>query len=586
MSRDPSGSHSLSWLARCFMALAALMVTAGASDAQVIRGTVTERQGGLPVAGALVTVVRDTTGLELSDSTLRTVTDAEGRFVIAPRSAGTYRLTIRRIGVQPHVVPVQVGDGETRTVAIEVDRVTQAMPVIAVSDSSMCVSRGAVAGRVAALWEAARTALYVMVDADSSGILGQRLVRYTRIRDARSFAVLEEEFHSYDDRDGLREARFTSVPADTLSRHGYWRESGSSTVYNAPDAHVLLSNTFLREHCFGVTDGEGENAGHVGLTFEPVRSRRLPDVKGVLWLDQGTHELRTLTVEWTALPVEVRHDRVGAELHYARLPTGEWLIRRWSMTMPRLVTRTTISRGSGRITRRTALAHLVEEGGMSYVFGLAGRERSGTVTGEVVYNNKPLRWSRVRLLGTPYTATVDSSGRFRFDSVPPGPHAVVVQHAQYDALSIRAAEQEFLLDEGERRHLKLVTPSTRAAGNIVCPGRDFRWAVLRATVVDRLTLQPLTGVALRLEWLERLVEGLIPTGEFSRPAVIERMHEIGRDAITDERGIATFCNVAPARELTLRLLGYDFELPPLGTFTLGAQENGSATVRLTLPKGG
>lgn len=153
---------------------------------------------------------------------------------------------------------------------------------------------------------------------------------------------------------------------------------------------------------------------------------------------------------------------------------------------------------------------------------------------------------------------------------------------------IRAAEQEFLLDEGATRHLKLVTPSARTAGNIVCPGRDFRWAILRASVVDRSTLQPLPNVSLRLEWLELFTESfrVVMTRDGPVPVFVQRMRDVGRDVVTDERGLVTFCNVAPARELTLRLLGYDFELPPLATFKLGPQENGSMTLRLTLPKAG
>ena len=75
----------------------------------------------------------------------------------------------------------------------------------------------------------------------------------------------------------------------------------------------------------------------MGLSFEPEPRRRLPDVQGVLWLDEGTAELRALEFSYTRVPEGVNDKRIGGTVEFLRLPSGAWIIRRWELRMPRLV---------------------------------------------------------------------------------------------------------------------------------------------------------------------------------------------------------------------------------------------------------
>ena len=95
----------------------------------------------------------------------------------------------------------------------------------------------------------------------------------------------------------------------------------------APDARALLSSAFLRDHCFGVAEDDRNRSEQVGLTFEPVRGRQR-DIAGTLWLDAGSFELLKLEFHWLDLPLTMRHERLGGDVHFLRLPDGTWVVLR------------------------------------------------------------------------------------------------------------------------------------------------------------------------------------------------------------------------------------------------------------------
>ena len=49
---------------------------------------------------------------------------------------------------------------------------------------------------------------------------------------------------------------------------------------NAPDAAVLTSTEFLRDHCFSLVENRRDHSGEIGLAFDPVRTRRTSDGSG------------------------------------------------------------------------------------------------------------------------------------------------------------------------------------------------------------------------------------------------------------------------------------------------------------------
>src|SRR3990172_5426032 len=92
-----------------------------------------------------------------------------------------------------------------------------------------------------------------------------------------------------------RSEELKRVPGEELVSRGYVVTGPRDTVdYYAPDAEVLLGDGFVNTHCFNVRDGGNEHPGLVGLVFEPVPTRTLPDVEGVLWIEKGSLGLRFL----------------------------------------------------------------------------------------------------------------------------------------------------------------------------------------------------------------------------------------------------------------------------------------------------
>ena len=298
------------------------MSVAGAAEAQVVRGVVTEAASGSPVAGALLSLLRDG-----SDSILASVlTTAAGEYAIRAPSPGRFRITAKRIGVRRFAsAPFDLGDGETRPVNVPLDAIALALPEVTVS--GLCVIRRAELRRVASLWDETRTALEATRISLRDRLIQANVSRYVSELDPASLRVL---FDWRADAQLMVEQPFRSLDGDSLSRIGYWRNlSGDSAEFHGPDAVALASNAFIRDHCFSLAATPRNRAGLVGLAFQPARDRRLPDIAGTVWLDGRTFELRLVEFRYTRLPPMPNVERVGGEVHFARLANGAWIVHRW-----------------------------------------------------------------------------------------------------------------------------------------------------------------------------------------------------------------------------------------------------------------
>jgi hypothetical protein len=101
--------------------------------------------------------------------------------------------------------------------------------------------------------------------------------RYIRQLDPRTRRVLKEERRQIE---GVIDQPFRAVDAESLSTHGYMRiDKNEEHVYHGPDAEVLLSDAFVRDHCFELARPTRSRRGLAGISFAPVRSRRLSDIR-------------------------------------------------------------------------------------------------------------------------------------------------------------------------------------------------------------------------------------------------------------------------------------------------------------------
>ena len=85
-----------------------------------------------------------------------------------------------------------------------------------------------------------------------------------------------------------------------------------------------------------VRDGGSEHPGWVGLEFVPLDGREEPDVRGVLWLDRATAELRYVEYTYTGLGFRGPVDWLGGRIDFRRVPSGTWIIPFWTVRAPLL----------------------------------------------------------------------------------------------------------------------------------------------------------------------------------------------------------------------------------------------------------
>ena len=360
---QPSKSFiARTWFAAAFLFCGMSLPVANAT-AQAIRGTVTERSTGLPIGGVLMTLVH-------ADSTSVTVVTAltreNGAFILRASQPGSFRVLAKRIGVRRFDSDViDLASGQEIERSIELEALAYQLPAVAVLSESICSRRNDRVGDVAALWDEARTALAATQVSQRDRLVRARVVRYLRELDARSLRVESERMRR--ETTGVVDRPFISLGGDVLSRSGYWRIlPNDSIAYHAPDADVLLSASFARDHCFDVANGRGQRAGLTGLVFEPARDRDIPDVRGTIWLDARTFELRFVDFAYSRLPFPTNNGNIGGEVHFTRLPSGAWIVERWFIRMPRYADRpTTRSTGvpGARPIVEYRLTGLLEEGG-------------------------------------------------------------------------------------------------------------------------------------------------------------------------------------------------------------------------------
>ncbi|MFQ5679258.1 MAG: carboxypeptidase regulatory-like domain-containing protein [Gemmatimonadota bacterium] len=363
-----------------------------------------------------------------------TLTGADGTYVLHGFTAGEYRLRVERIGYESwESEGFEAGPGRTVTRRLEVSVQAVDLAGLAVEVASRCASRARGGPELLRVWEEARKALEVARWTEGRGLIEYELRRWERELDASSLKVLRER-RRREERGGRR--AFVSRPAEELAREGYVRkEEGGTYRYFAPDAEVLLSEAFQAGHCFSLVRGAGDRAGEVGLGFEPAERGRVVEVRGVLWVDEATAELRDLEVQYEDLELAGLPRGVAgrARVEFRRLPTGPWFVRRWWIRMPLL--RETRYR---RPTQREVRAYAWQEvGGEVVALREPGGERVGvgewgSVVGRVRdgVSGGPLTGAEVRLTGTERATRTDEGGRFRLAFVEPGRYGLAVVHPE------------------------------------------------------------------------------------------------------------------------------------------------------------
>jgi len=446
--------------------------------AQVVRGLVTEKTTNAPLDGVVLSVLdaRDTLVVQV-------LSNDGGGFEIRLPSPGMYTIDVKRIGVKRvRLTPFAVGEGETKRLDISLEPVPAVLSSVNITGRTSCVRNPQTNAKTAALWEDARAALTAAVITRSLTTGDDSVMRFERKLDVDSWKVLYESRRKVS---ASMDHPFKSLPAEVLSVDGYVTVNQDGTTdYYAPDADVLLSDTFLADHCFKIEPGTLEHTGYVGLAFQPVKERKKPDIKGVLWMDAKTNELRTLEFTYNWLPNDLRPADYGGTVSFFRLPGGRWIVRSWRIRMPEFGLN---RHGYGRLV--PVVIRIAEEGGAVPLNTLLNQ--AGNIQGTVVLDtvsNRPIAGITVALEGTEDSTRTATDGSFELAFVPPGSYTVVLRHPALDSLGIQHLVKTLDVEAGKIATMKISFPSNDELAARMCSGVqvDFkRQSVIRFIVLDQ-----------------------------------------------------------------------------------------------------
>jgi len=478
--REPGGDRKpgggVSWGMRPTLppCLVALIFLAAPARAQVVRGVVAEEVSSAPVEGAMV-ILQDLDGAVVR----RVLTDASGAFIARMDHPGVYLIRVDRIGYESLTtsrfdVPIE---GTFQRVAV---------PIRPVELTGLDVE--------AAAWTM------------SSGAFRYTLLQYERTLEADRRTVREEARRFIR---STGQAPYVSAPVEELVTEGFIRENPDRTMtYYAPDAEAFLADPFLDTHCMRI---EEVKDGRVGLAFEPVRGRRVPDIKGILWIDAATAALERLEFSYVNLPPDRDAGVPGGQVLFGRLPSGNWIVRDWAIRMPMLVTNPQRTRivVSGYLEEGGRVWRVIDRSG-AYLMEATTASVSGTVTDST--GTRPLPGAVVDVADGGVSATTQGAGTFLLPGLAAGLQHVVVHHPSLDTLGLGPVSEEVDAAAGEITEVKIRVPGAGELAARACatgPESDRETAILLGRVQTQAG--PAEGVRVRLRWLGGTREGFAAT---------------------------------------------------------------------------
>ena len=547
----------------------ALMLPGGTATAQrparqEVRGTVFDGEANASVEGAMV-LLFDTNGRRVHG----VLSGTGGFFRIDVPTPGRYRLRIERIGyANAETEPFEVAAGTVtwQFVTATVEPVELAQ--LDVSGSTRCQVRPEGIA-TATVWEEARKAL-----AAARWTEDRELYRFSWIRFERDVATdgrrILDETRTFN-------RRFTSTPfvaldLDLLEQKGFVEAlPNGSARYYAPDATVLLSDMFLDTHCFRLRDRDMESGRLLGLVFEPIPGRDLPDVGGVVWLEEDSGRLHSLEYRYVNHPLRLPSNRGGGDLTFAELPNGTWIVKDWRIRMPKLAQE--LDRRSG--FRRWLITGYHDTGGIvqqatTNTGTIVMDAVRGGITGVVVDSaGRPVAGAPVRIQGTEAADTTAIDGTFSFTDVGDGVWSVAAAVPELDGLGY-VTELEVEVHESGMSPVRVELPSLADVVRERCPDTPpgpARFVVL-GHVVDAAGAS-VPNALVRVAWTA-------PQGQDGRPD--QQSHWV--DLSADAEGKFAYC--APAgRRLQIQAQSGRSRSLPLEVET--SPRRGVAALSVVLP---
>jgi hypothetical protein len=476
---------------RPFLVAAALIVVGTRLAAQEVLVEVVEASNGKPIVGANVSLA-DTTGTSFFGN----FSDQGGHAVLRAPSSGKYMVRADKVGydtwtsvilyVTGTPIHVRAGMAPTRNPTTAIVRSETACQLL--------TPPGTPAGD---LWIEIKKALTASALTEAQGLVPLDVDLYDRALD-RNLGVVSERT---EQRTRVARRPATGISWDQIDSTRRASVSGGD-VYRPPEAATLVSDQFVKSHCFAAIRGYGPETGLTGLEFRPAKVGSQPELTGILWLDPKGNALRSLNFDYVNLPIPLRLARTTGRLEFQQLPGGQWIVPRWYIRMPRVAQITSADVGSPAVARDT-LVGFQEVGGTSRPAGTApppsatnaagsaapgnpARPTSaGNPSGEtsapaqsiitgVVYDSTtgmPLKDVLISTGGGRFKTTTGGGGRYELLVDAPLADTIFFEHPRLRLLHIEDRIQTISVPSGTRGQANVLVPSYATLRRRLC-GRN------------------------------------------------------------------------------------------------------------------
>ena len=411
------------------------MATLQSASAQVVRGRLVDAATDTGIGGAMVTLTdRGGDGVE------QVLTRGDrGAFLLRAPAPGEYRLRADRIGyATTHSALFHLAVGDTLTLEMAAPMEAISLEGIDAEVERRCEIRPEEGLAIATVWDEARKALAATAWTQDRGAYAYEMLRIKRQLDKDGRRVESEDRVRANT---LAHSPYVARPADSLVADGFARLSADASMFWAPDADVLLADSFLDTHCFRISSDGARVAGLIGLDFEPVPGRDVPEIAGTMWLDAGTAQLRWLDFHYVNLgvPPWLMDAGPGGRVEFRALPNGTWIVTSWHIRM--FTAGVTTHPLTGRPTASLD-GVAVERGEVLRAHGSEGMVFEGSpgyrVTGSVVDSlGAGVPGARVFVAGSGTEAVTDSAGRYELTHMGDGEYSIHVTHPVLEQLWYR-----------------------------------------------------------------------------------------------------------------------------------------------------
>jgi hypothetical protein len=357
-----NGAHQspASMQLRSIVLTAAILAGGARAAAQDVRVEVVEAATGKPIVGANVALLDSAAVTPLGGG----FSDLKGRTDLRAPARGPYRVRADKVGYDSWTsVQLNLGD---KPVYVRVGMAPTRIPAPIMPRSETACQELTGPGTPAGdLWVELKKALTANAMTEAQGLVPLDVDLYERVLD-RNLSIVSERA---EQRTRITRRPATGISWDQLdsARRGV---ASNNDVYRAPDAATILSDQFVKSHCYAAIRGYGPESGLTGLEFKPARIAGQPELTGVLWLDPKANALRSLSFDYVNLPIPLRIARTTGRVEFQQLAGGQWIVPRWYIRMPRITRVNSTNAGAPAISSDTLIGYQ-EVGGAARPAGTA-----------------------------------------------------------------------------------------------------------------------------------------------------------------------------------------------------------------------